>query len=220
MGDWMVDLKRLLTVLIVVTLTWSCAKPPMSPSSGQSVSVAVVEKTSKTPRAGADVYISFGSLVESGKTDSNGVYTWSWVPDRVSSITITLVGTGEYESVVRDVPHLQAGDTRVDVEVDRRQTYTLSGTVFEATANGRVPVEGVGIEAWGCEGHIVCLDLQATTDGSGHYSIPGLWADLDTSLYVVKAGYAVGDPPTNCEGCDRLVTASVDTQLDIPLVRR
>jgi len=235
----MVDMKRLLTVLIVVTLTWSCAKSPMSPSPKLSVSVMVLEKSSRTPLENVDVEISFlvtssqtsgsGSsrtqsfssqtLVESGKTDANGAYTWSSVPDNVSSATITVAGAGDYESASRDV-HMQAGDTHVDVELDRRRTYTLSGTVFEVSPDGPVPVERALISGRVCD-QDYCSNLQATTDRNGHYSIPGIWAGLGASLSVFKTGYTVDDPrPFDCENCDRLVTASVDTQLDIPLVRR
>ena len=54
----------------------------------------------------------------------------------MSSATITVAGAGDHESVTRAV-HLHAGETHIDVELDRRRTYTLSGTVFEVTPDAR-----------------------------------------------------------------------------------
>ena len=48
-----------------------------------------------------------------------------------------------------------------------------------------------------------------------------MWAGLTAGLWVFKTGYILDDPrPFDCEGCDRVITATVDTTLDLQLVRK
>ena len=95
-------------------------------------------------------------------------------------------------------------------------TYVLSGVVFEITAEGRVPIEGVEVYCDSCgspDGH-----TWVSTDAGGLYSLS--WsANGVHPLYVTKAGYQIFDPA----GVVRdTVDATVhgDTQFDIELVRR
>jgi len=96
------------------------------------------------------------------------------------------------------------------------ETYNLSGVVFEMTAEGRVPIEGVEVYCDSCGspvGH-----TWVSTDAKGFYSLS--WAENGVHrLYVTKAGYQIFDPA----GVVRdQIDASVhgDTQFDIELVRR
>lgn len=95
-------------------------------------------------------------------------------------------------------------------------TYILSGVVFEMTAEGRVPIEGVEVYCDSCGspvGHTF-----VSTDPNGSYSLS--WAANGVHpLYVTKAGYQMFDPA----GVVRdTIDAAVhgDTQFDIELVRR
>jgi len=69
---------------------------------------------------------------------------------------------------------------------------TLSGTVFEATATGRVPIEGVAVY---CELCGAGTHTWSFTDSSGFYTFTGVWnaGVLPTSLSASKSDYA--DPP-------------------------
>ena len=101
--------------------------------------------------------------------------------------------------------------------------YTLSGVVFEMTATGRTPIEGVGIycELCGAETH-----TWATSDSNGFYRFTGVWnAGVSaTQILVRKDGYTdpVGLPtPPNLPGPGwRGVIINGDTRFDIELVRR
>ena len=101
--------------------------------------------------------------------------------------------------------------------------YTLSGVVFEMTATGRAPIEGVSVycELCGAETH-----TQTITDSNGFYSFTGVWnAGVSaTPIWVRKDGYT--DPvgfatPPNVPGAGwRTVMVRADTRFDIELARR
>jgi hypothetical protein len=103
--------------------------------------------------------------------------------------------------------------------------YSLSGMVYEMTATGRIPIEGVAVycELCGAETH-----SGASTDSKGFYSFRGVWnaGVFPTSLSIGKAGYE--DPPglpvitpPNLSGDGwREVMVDGDTRFDIELVRR
>ena len=95
-------------------------------------------------------------------------------------------------------------------------TYNLSGVVFEMTAEGRIPIEGVEVYCDSCGspvGHYMGVHRR-----DGLYSLS--WsANGVHPLYVTKAGYQIFDPA----GVVRdTIDATVrgDTQFDIELVRR
>ena len=101
---------------------------------------------------------------------------------------------------------------------------TLSGTVYEVTATGRAPIEGVTLycELCGAETH-----TWAYTDATGFYRFTGVWVDgRPTPVHVRKDGYAdpVGVPgstPPNPSGAGwREVMVNGDTRFDIELVRQ
>ncbi|HEX2280501.1 MAG TPA: hypothetical protein VHG52_01940 [Thermomicrobiales bacterium] len=101
--------------------------------------------------------------------------------------------------------------------------YTLSGVVFEMTATGRAPIEGVSVycELCGAETH-----TQTISDSNGFYSFTGVWdaGGHATPIWVRKDGYT--DPvgfvtPPNLPGPGwRAVLVQGDTRFDIELVRR
>ena len=95
-------------------------------------------------------------------------------------------------------------------------TYTLSGTIFEVTATGRVPIQGVGVYCDGCggpEGH-----TQTYTDADGLYSFE--WSrNGATPLLVGKAGYDVFGQVLNAYGAI-VATVNGDTRFDIELAKR
>jgi hypothetical protein len=83
---------------------------------------------------------------------------------------------------------------------DPRPTYTLSGTVFIETPEGRVPLDRVRIEE--ANSH-----RSAMTDKDGFYSLPGLYAATNS----VSASRWYIPSYTNA------LTISGDTRLDIEL---
>jgi hypothetical protein len=116
------------------------------------------------------------------------------------SFTVTASKEG-YQAVTRVLT--LNGDTRLDIEVVRRATYTLSGVVSEETPTGRVPLEGVHVEESN-------FHAGSITYGNGLYSISGLHAGV-SPLWVSKEGY---------QNQIRNVAIDGDTRLDIQLVRR
>ena len=95
-------------------------------------------------------------------------------------------------------------------------TYTLFGTIFEVTATGRVPIQGVGVYCDGCGspvGH-----TQTYTDADGLYSFE--WSPNGaTPLLVGKAGYDVVGQVSDAYGAI-VATVNGDTRFDIELARR
>jgi hypothetical protein len=69
---------------------------------------------------------------------------------------------------------------------------TISGQVFELTATGRTPLEGVAVY---CELCREATHSWAITDANGFYTFTGVWnaGNWPTSLAVQKTGYV--DPP-------------------------
>jgi hypothetical protein len=99
------------------------------------------------------------------------------------------------------------------------ESYTLSGMVFEMTAAGQVPIEGVEIYCDSCgspDGHTF-----VHTDANGFYSLA--WAKNGLHpLLVTKAGYDTFDPTGTLRDGHGRITAGVqgDTRFDVQLVRR
>jgi hypothetical protein len=101
----------------------------------------------------------------------------------------------------------------------------LSGAVVEITPSGRIPVEGVAIYLETCSLDN-CPDIKAyevKTDRRGEYRISGVFDGQLNFLWATDAVYKMADPMplgTCPDNCDRLVTVSGDTRLDIELMRR
>jgi hypothetical protein len=103
--------------------------------------------------------------------------------------------------------------------VDTTTNYTLSGEVFEMTAAGRVPVEGVSLYCDSCGsefGHTF-----TDTDANGAYSF-GWSRNGAHPLLVRKDGYSVrGATGTFPDGTERIIaTVNGDTRFDVEVVRR
>ena len=97
--------------------------------------------------------------------------------------------------------------------------YTLSGVVFESTASGRVPVEGVHVYCDGCGSPVGHTSVFTPRDGVYSFG----WAYNSTlPLLVQKDGYTVvGAIDVLSNGmARRLVTINGDTRFDIELARR
>lgn len=97
--------------------------------------------------------------------------------------------------------------------------HTLIGLVFESTASGRVPVEGVHVYCDGCGSPVGHTSF--FTAGDGLYSFG--WAyDGVMPLLVQKDGYTVvGTTDVLSNGMSRRsVTIVGDTRFDIELARR
>ena len=94
------------------------------------------------------------------------------------------------------------------------------------TPAGRTPVEAVELYVLSCS-VTNCPDRsvvvqETTTDHQGAYRLSGLHNGGLNFLWVRKEGYVAGGPlpAESCDGCDRIVTVSGDTQLDLEVVRR
>lgn len=99
-------------------------------------------------------------------------------------------------------------------------TYTLSGSVSEATSAGRTPIAGAEVEVG------VCPPLngspqgyeRAVTDAHGFYSVPNMCAGL-TYVWVAKDGYRT-NPTRQCDGDCLFATIAGDSRFDVELVRQ
>ena len=72
--------------------------------------------------------------------------------------------------------------------------YTLSGTVTEVAPTGRIPIQGVSVDAYRCDLKGSNCELESsTTDINGVFKLRlnGGW----NLLWVAKAGYVWDGPP-------------------------
>lgn len=106
------------------------------------------------------------------------------------------------EPVSRDVTI--DGDTRLDVNVAYRSTFTLSGLVSEVTPNGLAPVADVRV-------YDSYFHAEVTTDTNGVYRFEGPFGGLSDSFGFTKEGY---------QTATRDVTINGNTRIDVQLVRR
>ena len=108
----------------------------------------------------------------------SGFYSLSGLPATSRSVSASKPGyTTTRNSVVL------SGDTRLNLQISRNVTYVLSGLVFEVTATGRLPIEGVSVYCDSCGdpfGH-----TYAYTDANGLYRF-GWTANGATPLIVGK----------------------------------
>jgi hypothetical protein len=124
------------------------------------------------------------------------------------------------------------GDTRHDIQLVRRPTFTLSGVVSEMTPRGVVPIAGVDIHDWSCDpvfpgnrlptpadGCSTGHGQSTTTDARGHYRFSGVYASRNY-VCAMKPGYERNAVDPECEGYSSLLTLNGDTEFDIALTRR
>jgi len=214
--------RRLAIVVTLATLLTACddrrspvfpgppavPTPPTAPAVTYTLSGTVSEDgpTGVTPLEGAVIVVHPSG--QRATTDREGFYSLAGVSALPISVMVSKSG---YLTQSRTMT--LSGDTRVDLQISRIVTYTLSGVVFELTAAGRVPIEGVSVYCDSCgspDGHTF-----ASSDDNGYYSFA--WTNNGaTPLYVWKTGYQLAGPAP-----DRIVaTVSGDTRFDIELIRR
>ena len=128
-------------------------------------------------------------------------------------------------SVAQPQPPIQTPQPTPSWPAGSLADVTLSGTVYEVTPGGRVPIDHVAVycELCGQETH-----SWAYTDANGFYSFFGVWLDggPNHDSRIGKDGFA--DPPglpattsPNPSGSGwRDVRVAGDTRFDVELVRR
>jgi hypothetical protein len=188
--------------------------PTPTPTATYSLFGAVSEMTPSgaAPVEGARVADRTTGRVAT--TDANGLYSITGLSAMSRFVSITKDG---YVTGTQTVT--MTGDTQLDVRLDRIMNYILSGVVFEITAAGQVPIEGVQIYCDSCGspvGHTFVL-----TDANGFYSLE--WSINGVHpLFVTKTGYQIFDPTgTLRDGLGRIsATVHGDTRFDIQLVKQ
>lgn len=217
-------IKPFLFAISMACLAVGCANSqPTGPTPGGPLSYTIFGVVSEltpaglAPVAGVSVRETTGS--RSATTDAEGRYSIVNVPLQSTSTTISASKAGyNTSSATQQI----SGDTRVDIQLDRRTTYTLSGVISETTANGSAGIEGVDVYFFAWVSNDSYAEGMTTTDEKGRYRLTGLWsgADVYTGIWLTKSGYRIGvqtDP--SCDGCFRTVTITGDTVLDIQLER-
>jgi hypothetical protein len=191
---------------------------PTAPTPPAGVTYTLSGAISEMTATGA-VPIEGARIAEMGSgrfavTGANGLYS---IPGFSPTSRFILVTKWGYETETRTVSI--SGDTQLDIRLDRVASYILSGVVFEITAAGRVPIEGVDVYCDSCGspvGHTFVY-----TDANGFYRLA--WSmNRAHPLFVRKAGYEISDPTGKLRDADGRITAHVDgdTRFDIELARR
>jgi hypothetical protein len=215
-------------------LTSPSATLPAEPTYTLSGVIVADTPTGVAPVEGVLVQVN---MVKPATTDSNGFYS---IPGLVLTGLSPNVAIGPFNTVtawkpsyVNDTRTLTiSGDMRHDIQLVRRPTFTLSGIVSERTDAGLVPVEGVRIDDWSCDpvfpgnrppvpsdGCNYGVSHSTTTDKSGRYSVPGVYASRNL-ICASKDGYEGKVPDPECGGYSASLTLDGDTRFDIQLVRR
>jgi len=157
-----------------------------------------------------------GDLGQFTTTDANGFYSI-----QVVSAVPTLVSASKAGYDAHRQSLTISEDTRLDIRLTPVATFTISGTVFELTAAGRIPLEA-DLYCDSC-GEIGVGHTATKTDTNGFYRFVGVFAGSNPIL-VSKAGYQ--DPAGQLIGSgsapwySRQVSVVGDTRLDIELVRK
>ena len=205
--------------LATVGLVGACADPPNTPSGTYSLSGIVTQMTSSGKAPIPGVVVKEGNTHRQAVTDDSGRYSLAGLPAGV--VTIQVSGW-RFESASRTVT--VTVDTTVDVELQPRDQFTVSGFVSEETPAGRIPLAGVLVQAMVCppqpNGGYTLVEVE--TDSNGSYSLSGM-CNGETILYAWKAGYDLPRPtgrPCGNEGewC-RVVMIAGNTRFDLQLIR-
>jgi hypothetical protein len=190
----------------------TAATPPTTVTFTLSGAVSEMMAAGAGPIGGVRV-VDVGSG-RAAVTDAGGRYTIPGLSAASHAFAITRNG---YVTQTRTVT--MTGDTQLDVQLERMASFTLSGVVFEITAAGQAPIEGVEIYCDSCgspEGHTF-----VHTDAAGFYSLA--WTRNGVHLlFVTKAGYALFDPTGTLRDADGRIPATVNgnTRFDVQLVKR
>lgn len=187
--------------------------PPLPPSRTVTGSVWLSSTTAPQPLAGVDVEIWLerprsAGPVGSEKSDSAGRFSFEAPSDALVRLyarprglyqpCLSTVSVDQTEATIRLVAKshlLQARDWR-DFAVERR----LSGTIFEATPAGRLPIADAWVQVDGAMGDGRPL-ADTRSDASGRFVVCGLEGEtqIPHALVLSKPGY-------------QLATARVPTQ--------
>lgn len=201
-------MKRLSIAVSLAASMWACdgsnstsptsPPDPVPPSATYTLSgvVSLVTPAGQAPSEGARVELSNGLAAT---TDQSGAYRVYGVHAGPTSVRVSAYAC---DPVSRDVTI--DGDTRLDVQVAYRATYSLSGVVSEMTPNGLAPVEGVKV-------YDSYFHAEAATDKNGFYKFEGPFGGLSDSFGFTKEDY---------QTVSRDVTINSNTQLDVQLVRK
>jgi hypothetical protein len=179
---------RFFAILVGITLaTAACessrspAQPSVPPEASFTVAGAIYEELPNgargLPIADARVEVAGTKTPTVATTDEAGRYTLSGL---IGTLNLTVSKSG-YETTTVGVGPLRA-DTTVEATL-RAPARTLIGVVSETPPTATTPVGGVQVRIVSGPG----IGLEATTDGNGYYSIPGVAGDFELSLS--RAGY-------------------------------
>jgi hypothetical protein len=110
-------------------------------------------------------------------------------------------------------------DTQLDIRLETFVAYILSGTVFEITETGRMPIDDVELYCDSCgspDGH-----SYVHTDANGFYSLAWTMNGVHP-LFVRKPGYEIFDPDHTLRDAFGRIDATVngDTRFDIRLEKK
>jgi hypothetical protein len=157
------------------------------------------------PYAGVDVW-GWAEMVDRGRrigpvrTDADGRYTFQVEAGTFVRVQVAanyqpcVAGVSVIGNVNRDVYIISDPDQLGDHLPAQlvAETPTLSGLVFETTAQGRQPVAQARVELDMIYG---MGDVSATTltDRAGRYVLCGLSGHHSTYVYASKAGYRLAD---------------------------
>ena len=188
--------------------------PTAAPISSYILSGTISEITAAGPAPIEGAHVADTRNRSFVVTDDNGRYSIPVMPAMTIFVSVTRWG---YATETKEIA--MSGNTQLDIRLVRMASHILSGVVFEITAAGRVPIEGVDVYCDSCgspDGH-----TSVHTDKNGSYSLA--WAMNGVHpLFVTKAGYEIRDPTGALRDKEGRIVATVDgdTRFDIELVRQ
>ena len=212
-------LERLFSFLAVVAVA-ACsgapAVPPTSPSASRTVTgfVWLFSPTAPQPLAGVSVEVWLehpraAGPVGSVTSDSAGRFSFEAPPDALVRLythpegmyqpCLSTVRVDQTEASIRLVAesHLLQARNWPDVAVERR----LSGTIFEASPTGRLPIADAWVQVDGAMGDGRPL-ADARSDATGRFVVCGLEGEtqIPHALVVGKPGYQIATARVPTQG--------------------
>lgn len=194
--------------------------PPGWFAGTRTVSGVLTELTAsgRRPLAGAQVWLWIQLDTEGWRfapavTDSSGFYYFLGVPDGSVGLEAFTV---RFDQPCAAVATTHSVNTTLNIDVVSRASPlpalasgspTLTGTVYETTASGRLPVAGAVVSyTWWWEAGTATT----STDAAGRYALCNLPFGTNQDLYVDKDGYDM---------IDQVITLSGSSVLDLELKR-